>query len=94
MYQVKQTSIKFENKHGIERAFMRNFRIRSQNRNTGTFFLIFFLILLKITDPPRAPIGLGQSPSSGCNKGSFFLLVPGACVLVLKTGLYIISCLS
>ena len=37
-YPSEQTSTEFENKHGIERALTRNFRIRSQNKKMGTFF--------------------------------------------------------
>jgi hypothetical protein len=36
--QVKQTSTKFENKHGIERALTRNFRIAVKNKKNGHFF--------------------------------------------------------
>jgi len=62
MGQVKQTSTKFENKHGIKRALTRNIRIRSQNKNMGTFFVVVFLDFFSNYGYTPGPDWAGSEP--------------------------------
>ena len=80
MGQVKQTSTKFENKHGIERALTRNFRIRSQNKNMGTFFvcLIFLgFVFFKLRIHPGPRLGWVRAPALGLTRALSFSLSRG-----------------
>jgi hypothetical protein len=67
MGQVSQTSTKFENKHAIERALTRNFRIRGQNEKRRRKIKIrLFAPNEPGGDAPRARPRSGQWPCLGC----------------------------